>query len=232
MQRVAQVLIVLCLIVCLRASAPAQFEGIFETRNLTTNAEGQPEEFTMTMWIKPDRIRISSGSDSGAPGITMIYRADRRLVWMLNGEVRTYAEIPQEEWSQPPEPPDPGMRFRVRKTGKTAKILGFACSQVVITRGDERTELWGSRRLRPLQQTLADVLGDEPTSGQGEWAREVDRLGLFPLKSSTTLGGRVVEAQEVVRIEETRLDTGIFEIPAGYRKEDLNRLLEQGPPEY
>jgi hypothetical protein len=214
----------------LAGPAAAQFEGVFETKNITTNQTGSIEEFTMTMWIKPDRVKVSSGSADASWSTTMIYRGDRGVIWMLNSEERTYAEI------EPPAEPEEhrieggGGEFRIRKTGKKMKILGYPCEQVVITRSNEQTILWGSTRLQRLQGTLATVLGTDRAATPAEWAARVDRMGLFPLRSTTKISGRVVESQEVTRILETELAADIFDLPSGYRKSDLDRLMDDASP--
>jgi hypothetical protein len=212
------------------APAAAQFEGVFETKNITTNQTGSIEEFTMTMWIKPDRVKVSSGSADAAWGTTMIYRADRGVIWMLNGEERTYAEIEQQSEPEQHRIEGGSGEFRIRKTGKKQKILGYPCEQVVITRSNEQTILWGSTRLKRLQETLASVLGTDRAATPAEWAAQVDRMGLFPLRSTTKISGRIVESQEVTRIQETELAADIFDLPAGYRKSDLDRLMDDASP--
>ena len=43
-------------------------------------------------------------------------------------------------------------------------------------------------------------------------------MGLFPLLSTTTYEGRMLESQEITKIERKSLDPALFEIPAGYSK--------------
>jgi hypothetical protein len=223
-------LIICVAVFCYGAPAAAQFEGVFETRNITTNETGSIEEFTMTMWIKPDRVKVSSGSADAAQGTTMIYRGDRGVIWMLNTEDRTYAEIEQQTAPEEHSIGGGGGEFRIRKTGKRQKILGYACEQVMITRANEQTELWGSKRLNKLQATLATVLGTDRAATPADWATQVDRMGLFPLRSTTKISGRIVEAQEVTRIQETVLAPDIFDLPAGYRKSDLDSMMDDASP--
>ena len=227
--RWAVVLLLLWSVVPLFAQSPAHFEGVFETRNVTTNETGGLEEFTMTMWIKPDRVKISTGSAGSPSGTTMIYRRDRRVIWMLTTEDRTYVEMEQEEGPGEREPQPGTGEYRIRKTGKKVKILGYVCEQVVITRRDERTELWGSKKLAHLKETLAAVLGTDRTANPADWTDQVDKLGFFPLRSTTRIAGRMVEEQEVTRIQETALVPEIFDLPSGYVKQDLDRLLEEAP---
>lgn len=226
---VSVLLVAMNLLVLCPPRMSAQFEGVFETRNTTTDETGARVEFTMTMWIKPDRVKISSGGAGAQGGTTMIYRSDRQVIWMLNTDERTYVEMDQEGGPTEPRAPSDNGGYRIKRTGKKASILGYQCEQVVISRRDEGTELWGSRRLRRLQETLASVLGAGRTATPAEWTDQVDRLGLFPLRSTTKIGGQLVESQEVTRIEETVLPPEIFDLPAGYRKQDMENMLQELP---
>src|SRR5512142_1154309 len=71
----------------------AQFEGIVESKNLTTDETGAFRQFTLTMWIKKDRIRVQTSAFGSTPASTMIYRGDRLVTWMLNDDDQTYFEI-------------------------------------------------------------------------------------------------------------------------------------------
>jgi hypothetical protein len=104
----------------------------------------------------------------------------------------------------------------VQRTKKTKKLLGFMCEQVIVTRNDVRTEVWGARGLEDLASVLAEVLGDE----QGPASDDViAAMGLYPLLSTTLYEGRELESQEVIRIERKQLDPSLFEIPNGYTKQ-------------
>ena len=224
MKRPAQIqLLAVLLLVSLRLEA--QFEGMYESRNVTSGETGGRERFVMTVWLKGERARIVTVPDGEEAGTTMIYRADRRVVWMLADAEKAYVEIPLQG-DESPLPPS-GLPTRVQTTGRTATIAGFVCRQVVITRNGERTELWGTGRLRRLSKALEGALGAGHAPAPGSPGEEMERLGLFPLKSTTTIDGRVVESQEVLRVVEGKVDDARFEIPAGYAKRDMNELLER-----
>jgi hypothetical protein len=205
--------------------AAAQFEGMYESRNVTSGATGGHERFVMTVWLKGTRARIVTVPEGEEAGTTIIYRADRRVVWMLAEAERAYVEIPLGGGESPR--PRNGVAAKVQKTGRTAKVAGYLCRQVVITRNGERTELWGTEKLRRLSKALEGALGADSAPASGSPGEEMDRLGLFPLKSTTTIEGQVVESQEVLRVVEGKVDDDRFEIPPGYVKRDMNELLER-----
>ncbi len=218
---------VLFSVLCFR-QAGAQFEGIVETRNLTTDEIGSLQQFTMTMWIKKDRIRVQSSAFGATPVTTMIYRHDRHIIWMLNEEDKTYFEILQEEKPQGPgsgRGPSLEDKPTIRRTGRTKKILGYACEQVLLTRAEGETEIWGTRKLPDLAATTSKVLGQSEAEGGG-WMDEVASLGLYPLVSSTRIGGKLVESQETTRIEMKNLTPDLFDLPPGYQKQAMGDMKE------
>jgi len=71
------------------------------------------------------------------------------------------------------------------------------------------------------------VLGQSGAEGGG-WMDDVASLGLYPLISSTRIGGRIIESQETTRIEIKSLAPDLFELPPGYRKQAMGDMQE--PP--
>ena len=213
----------------LAAGASGQFEGIVESKNLTTDETGTAQTFVMSMFIKKDMVKIQNSAIGNSPASTMIYRNDRRVVWMLNEEEKSYFEIPQDQKPEEIQPPSgtPGSdTYKIRKTGKTKKILGYACEQMFIKREDEETEIWGTKSLGHLFNAITAALGQEHTEAADDWTNEIMKMGFFPLKATTKIEGKVAESQEVTRIEKRILPPDLFELPAGYKKQSVGEMME------
>lgn len=213
--------------VIVSAVATAQFEGIVESKNLTTDETGEPREFVMTMLVKKDMIKIQTSSVGSTPASTMIYRSDRHLVWMLNDDDKTFFEIQQEssiERIQTPQQED--ITHKPIRTGKVKKILGYSCSQIVFKRPGEETNIWATKDLGNLFHAISKALGEEPTETLNDWTNELTKMGFFPLVSSTKIDGVVVEAQEVTKIEKKVLSENLFDLPPGYRRQRLDEIMK------
>ncbi len=219
------------LLILFTYTAPAQFEGVFETKNLTTDEMGAVQKFSTTMWIKDGMAKIRNDPEGSTPSSTMIYRSDRQVIWLLNEADSSYVEIVQARNTPAELPPDLGSSYKIRRTRKTTKILGYRCQQVLIQWSEKQTELWGSDRLSKLAGALSSVLGSDNSQVSGGLMDEVEKLGLFPLRSITKIDGRVVESQEVTAIREKRLGNELFEIPVGYVKQSVDRILDDVPHE-
>ncbi len=207
----------LSLIAALQVHAGSQFEGTIVSVNRSMDDAGAQQTYQMIIHVKKSMVRVEVPSIAGMPASTAIYRRDRKTTWMLDAASRTYFEIRtphgdvrEEGIVEKKEMP------AAQRTKKTKKVLGFTCEQVIVTRNEMRTEVWGARGLEDLAAVLADVLGD----GQGPASDDViAAMGLFPLLSTTTVEGRELESQEVTRIERKVLDPALFEIPQGYTKQ-------------
>ena len=221
--RVLSLTIVTAIVLAVRADA--QFEGIVESKNVTIDALGKPQEFVMTMWIRKDMARIETQGE--AAGSTMIYRTDKRRIWMMNPDDQSYFEISQDE--KPQEMYAPGgttAKYSINRTGKTKTIAGFLCEQFIIKRENERTELWGTKKLSHLVKTLSKALGQEHAEVAEGATAEMMKMGAYPLASATTIDGVLAESQEVTKIEEKKLEASLFDLPQGYRKQKSVEFFE------
>ena len=222
------------LVVC-SPDVSAQFEGIVETTNLTTDELGELREFVMTMWIKDAMVKVTHSPIGATPATTLVYRNDLRERWILNDEAKTYLSIPQDSISESLESPGPQEAtdpHTIKMTHKTKRILGYSAEQIIVRQGEQTTEIWGTKKLPHLARAISRVFGSGENAGG--WTQELMRMGLFTLVSTTRLHGRIAESQTVTRIESRELLHGLFEVPAGYRREttrEMIRRLGQGTRE-
>jgi hypothetical protein len=102
----------------------AQFEGVIESRNTTTDELGAEQQYVMTMWIKGAMAKITTSATSTTPASTMIYRSDLRMIRMLDDDNKTYFEVPQGKTKEDAAA-EGGAPAPMKKTGKTKKIPGL-----------------------------------------------------------------------------------------------------------
>ncbi len=218
------VTLTLCLVFVMAARSLAQFEGIVETKNITTDEMGKPREFMMTMWVKKDMVRIET---KGGVGSTMIYRTDLKKIYMVNEDDKTFFEISQDE--KPQEIYGTGgtsTKYSVKKTGKTKVVAGYPCGQFIIKRNNEVTDLWGTKKLGQLVRAISTALGQEHTDLAEGATNEVMKMGIYPMLSTTTIDGSLIESQEVTRVESKSLDISLFNLPDGYKKQKSVDVME------
>ncbi len=200
----------------------AQFEGIIESDNLSTDETGVPVTFTMTVWLKKGKAAIQTSYAGAIPGSRMIYRNDKNVMWILNADEKTFVEVPQGPSTEPSQPADQETRFS--KTGKTKTIIGYPCLQVIEKNDEQETEIWATSQLKDLAAAMKKELGG--SDAEGDVVNEFDRMGLFPLSSVTRIGGAVIESQQVRKIERKAVPDALFELPAGYTKQTMDSMIE------
>jgi len=210
-------------------AAVAQFEGVVESRNVTTDETGASQEFVMTMWIKGDMVKIQTSAIGSQPGSTMIYRNDRHVVWIVNDVDKTYSEMRQEDSVADTA----GRSDRrgvdtpvIRRTKKTKKILGYLCEKIIVSTPEDETEIWGTKALGRLASSISRVFGTESSEDGDAWTDELSSLGVFPLIASTKVRGEVVESQTVTKIEARTLPEGLFELPSEYKKQHVGDMMK------
>jgi hypothetical protein len=207
----------------------SDFEGIIESKNITLDERGKPQEFTMTMFIKQNMVRIQTSAIGSTPSSVMIYRGDKKIVWMVNDGEKSYFEIAQDQQAaQIYSPSGAVTKPTMKLTGKTKQILGFECEGIRVTTGETQTEIWATKSLGNVYKTISHVLGGE-AGGLGDgWEEKVMGMGFFPLSAATKMEGKVFESQEVTKIEKKALPPSMFELPAGYKKEATTGLIDGG----
>ncbi len=206
----------------------AQFEGVVETSNLTTNELGELREFVMTMWIKDGMVKVTYSSIGDSHGTTLVYRNDRRETWVFNDETKSYLLIPHDSLAQSPGAQgvtpknDP---HTVKRTHNKKTVLGYSAEQFIVRQGEQLTEVWGTKSLPHLARAISAAFG--PSEGASGWAQDLMNMGLFTLVSTTKLHGKVVESQTVTRIERRKMPQELFEIPSGYRRETAQEMIRR-----
>ena len=211
---------ILVALLCAVTRSNAQFEGIIESHNYILDDRGVGQQFAMTIWVRRDMVKVRIPTVGSTPGSTVIYRHDRKLSWVMNDADKTYFEVSladritrREQRDQDPDKP------QVERTKRTRKILGYGCEQVLLKRGESETEIWGAKGLGDIAARLDSLLGQAEGDGAGTQIELLRQLGLFPLVSVTRYGGKVVDSQEVTKIERRPVGVEDFVIPADYRKQ-------------
>jgi hypothetical protein len=220
------VVLTLCSAFIIASRSQAQFEGSVVSKNTTTDEMGRPQEFVMTMWIKKDMVRIETKGGSN-PGSTMLYRTDMRKIYMVNDEEKTYFEISQDEKAEQLYSAGGNVaKFTTKKTGKVKTIAGYQCEQYIIKRGNEVTDLWGTKKLSHLVNAISKALGQEQAGMVEGAVNELMKKGVYPLRSSTKVDGNLIEAQEVTSVETKTLDIALFTLPADYKKQKTVDMMQ------
>jgi hypothetical protein len=181
------------------------FEGVVQF-NLTS-AQG---EIPMTYMMKGENVRMEFEGRPGMKGV-MLLDGKENKAYMLISQMNAYMELPtgqtQEGIKTKPE---------ITKTGKTQKILGFDCEQLIIKDGARVTEAWVTKAIGKFQKF---GMGGRAQQGNPEsWQDNLAGSGMFPVRVVTKEGDTETSKMEVTKVEKKSLEASLFKIPEGYQK--------------
>ncbi len=214
----------------------AQFEGLISMQ-ARSYSETETTTVAYTMSVKNDMLSIiTTGGAKDAQGGSFIIRGDKRLMWIINDEGKSYVEFPliddtSTSTKAPPKELKPA-GSRLTKTGKTKKILGYACDEYVGSTDEETSTIWASSKLGKVYDGLFKSLNqlnraDEAGSAGGDWQADLVKLKVFPLSITTRRNDVVAETQDVLSIATKSMPHSVFEPPAGYTKQSMQNQFEE-----
>jgi|WetSurMetagenome_2_1015567.scaffolds.fasta_scaffold44055_2 hypothetical protein len=224
MKQITKTLLVALL--CAAARANAQFEGLVESRNFMLDDNGVGQQFDMTIWVRRDMVKVRIPAVGGVPGSTVVYRHDRKISWVFNDAEKTYFEVSLADQSKQRSDQDPD-KPKVERTKRSRKLLGYTCEQILLRRGESETEIWAARGLGDLATRLDSLLGNGEGISSGTDTELLRQLQLFPLISITRYDGKVIDSQEVTKIERRPLTLDLFVIPPDYKKQASMEPVER-----
>jgi hypothetical protein len=210
-------------------------------RYKTTPLDPPRDATTGVLTFGPDRLATRS---SGGPERT-IYRGDKQLMWSVNDEDRTYAEIDKtaaERLVNTTPPPAPPPFEAVKRTSDLKTINGFACTRYdVLVGGVKQTEIyaapWGAgglmqsdlRVFAEAEGFVTDVLNTMLRVSSPDSEPLISRLWKVngvPVLIRDFVNGRPVQETQIESI--TRMDAAAstYLVPLGYTKQHPAADLE------
>lgn len=215
----------------------AQFEGQLDMK--VTHGSGESgREMSVSMLIKNGMLLISAkGSEHQEMGGDIIFRPDKNVLWIVNPKEKSYLEIvPDKEMmkNSTMHKKEERGHSTLRKTGKSAKIAGYACDEWVSKEDEEETTILGTTKLGNVYEGFRKAFsqwgGQQLEQSSEGWQRELIEKHIFPMKTVTKEGEEITETQEVTNVAERSLASSLFEPPAGYKKQalefDMNKMMK------
>jgi hypothetical protein len=142
------------------------------------------------------------------------------------------SDIPQEIKDKPAADPD------VEVTGKTEKILGYTCKQIVVKDSKNITEIWVAE---DLDLKFAG-LGNQGGGGGGmfgkrgnadtaaKWEKALKGKGGFPLRVVTRdLANKETFKMEATKVEKGGVTDADFAPPADFQKMEMPSMGSLNP---
>lgn len=212
----AAILFTTLCIVSMPGSARAQaFEGTVAYK--ITTEEGT---IPMTYMVKGNNVRVEMEGRQGMKAVLLIDTKDNKTI-MLMEKMKMYMEMP----TMPPPNMDES-KPEVTKTGKTRKILGYTCQQILVKEGDKSGEVWVTKELGKFQ--MFKMGGPRGQNEDEVWQKLIGEEGGFPLLAITKESGKELSRMEATNVEKKSLDNALFKIPEGYKPMDTSMMRRPG----
>jgi hypothetical protein len=131
----------------------------------------------------------------------------------------------------------PDSNLDVERTGKTEKILGYSCDQILVTDKDKKTvtEMWIATGLGAYMAPGAGgggggMFGGRKSAASAKWEEVLKGKGGFPLRVVTKNSAN----KEIYRMEATKVEPGaqpdsLFVPPADYQKFEMPGMGDFNP---
>jgi hypothetical protein len=199
----------------------AQFEGTVTATTTGMRDNNTPFTITQEISIKGKNIRsVMSSPQQPGGSVTMIFRGDKERFYTLFDQVKKYLEYSKKTIEELTKNiPKDQTPVTVKRTGKLQQFLGYTCEQIILTQGETTVEMWATSELTSLRKAM-DELNSYQKQNVPQWSKEIEKLKLFPMKTSMKMQGTNAEVN-VVSIQRKTLPASIFDIPAGYTKQPL-----------
>lgn len=183
------------------------FEGVVQF-----TATSERGTIPITYIIKGDHARVEF---EGRPGQTMalLINGKENKTVMLMDQMKMFMEVPVPEMQQTDK-----AKPEMTKTGKTQKILGYNCEQVLVKEGDQEAEVWVTSELGKFQ--MFRMGGRQQQNNFEAWQKAFAGGAAFPLLVVSKKGESQVSKLEATKVEKKSVDDSLFKVPDGYQKFD------------
>ncbi len=241
--------IVLLLLLVARP-AFAGFEGYIEMKMTMKNGSGTMKGYISAVGTRT-AVEARAPQTGGLPfQTTMVLKfSNPDVVYLLNDTAKTYSEINIKEAGDTGKN-RPDKEYTVKKLGKET-VAGYACEHLLLTARDgAETEVWTTKDLVDLavfreymrrNRQGADILGAMKA------LKEVGAEGFIAkMITRDQKTGEPAVTLELVKAEKRTVAASMFEVPAGYKKQEgllgmlplpqeqqqtINKALEKLTPE-
>jgi hypothetical protein len=181
------------------------FEGV-----ITFAMKGPQESRTLEYLTRGEMVRMQFEQ---APGMTMavVVNSKSGAAFVLMTENKTYMEMSLKDM---PVPEGAQKDIEFQKTGKTEKILGYACEQILMKQDGTEVEMWVTKGLGRFVQS--NFNSKSPAMKKIE--DELTSKGYFPLRMASKSGGQNEFRMDALSVTRKQLSKDLFVIPAGFSK--------------
>jgi hypothetical protein len=207
------------------APALAQFEGEIDMKMTGPGMSG-----TVKMYVSKVGARSTMDMQTAKMPMkmtTLMKFANPDVIYMINDAARTYSEMNLKEVRES------ASKMKTEKEPYTVKVLGservlgYSTKHVLLTRPSERSEMeiWTTKDIFGLNyEAMRGLMRRDPNRDEGTFVKALHDAGAdgFFVKMITREKGKPepTSTMELTKAEKKSLSGSLFEIPAGYAKQE------------
>jgi len=221
MQMVRWMILLLLIVV---RPAFAGFEGYIEMTMTMKDGSGTMKGHISSVGARTE-VEARAPQTGGLPlQMTMVMKfSNPDVVYLLNDAAKTYAEINVKDTGDAVKN-RPGKEYTVKKLGKET-IAGYVCEHLLLRAKDGgETEVWTSKDLLDLavfREYMRRSRQGADLQGIMKALKEAGAEGFIAkMISRDQKSGEPTVTVELVRAEKRAVAASMFEIPAGYKKQE------------
>jgi hypothetical protein len=198
----------------------AQFEGVLKMKTFHKSSAG-PMNVTQEVFIKSDRMRSNMTADNSPMGpMAMVIRRDKGVIWTILESMKMYMEMSLKQTEDMIKSMQKDtLKPTIKKTGKKQKLAGYTCEEILVTTSEMTATLWATSELSALAESMKWF--NSSSNAQPRWMQEIEKMKLLTLKMHSEATNGDVTDLEITSIEKKSVDNSQFEIPAGYKKQEM-----------
>jgi len=199
--------------------ASGSFEGEVDMKMTHDNAD---KSTIMQYYVKGHRMRTQvEGKDGYSGGGIYDWQSHEMIVIMDKQKMYMVSQLHPEKFTYGKD-----HHFKMTKTGNTQEILGYNCREYDYTSDDNNGKIWFASGIGNWWGAEMAAQSDKLPPEQRAIVSMVVAQKLFPMKFETTdKSGKVKGGMEVVKVEKKSVSSNLFEVPAGYKKFDMDKMM-------
>lgn len=218
----------LSLVLIAQLFAAAPFEGTVSF-DLSANGRGTPQSLSYA--IKGQLVRVEIQAEGQA--FASIIDPGKQEMTILMPDQGMYMVMPMKAGMEAAAKAG-GVEStaQVERTGKTEKILGYQCEQVLVKDKGQVTELWLAEGLGTFAGLGSGnpLAGGKKSAAASKWEEALKGIGGFPLRVIS----RDSKSKEVFKMEAKAITPGPlpashFQSPAGLQKFSMPAMGGMNP---
>jgi hypothetical protein len=185
-----------------------------------------------TTWMTTDKVR------SDGPDASVIMRMDQGLLYILQHKQKVYMEVPLNfsAATMPESAGDLGIKLTVTPTAEKKKINAWECKKYIMKMEmggmgfKTDNEIWATEDIKIdpalYSRYSSALMAANPMLASSlhsmmEEMKKIKGVHVLTQTSVQMMGQTMKSSTELIEFREGKAPDGIFELPAGYKKQSM-----------